>query len=337
MFEAWGIAYFKGELDEIRIWNNVRTPEQIRAFMCRQLDNPTSETNLVGYWRFDEGYGQIAHDYSRYNHQGRLGSISAPDDDDPLWLETEWPHGECDQDIPSSRIGNGSFEEGPGISVMGIGPGDTRIVGWTVTRGNVDYMAADFIGAASDGVCLLDLDGWVEGGIAQDITTAIGETYRITFDLAAHLLASSASMRVAAAGQSAQFTVPNRSNGRDWSSIVWSNCVWCFVATSAVTTVEFYSLGGGSCGPLLDNVANKAKDPTVYDVYLGTNRSMPRVATDLTTASYDPQGRLAFDTTYYWQVVASNNSGYDSGPGMVLYHGQRHDPVWLGDLLRGGE
>ena len=141
------------------------------------------------------------------------------------------------------------------MSVMGISPGDARIIGWTVTRGNVDYMTANpFLGAASDGACLLDLDGWVEGGIAQDIASVVGETYQVTFDVAAHLLASSASLCVTAAGQSARFMVPNRSNGNDWSSIIWSNCVWSFVATSTVTTVEFYSLGGGSCGPLLDHV-----------------------------------------------------------------------------------
>ena len=68
MYQAWGIAYFKGELDEIRIWNSVRSQSQIQDYMCRTLENPLNETNLIGYWRLDEGSGQVAHDLSGHNH-----------------------------------------------------------------------------------------------------------------------------------------------------------------------------------------------------------------------------------------------------------------------------
>ncbi|MBI5384185.1 MAG: M36 family metallopeptidase [Verrucomicrobia bacterium] len=46
-----------------------------------------------------------------------------------------------------------------------------------------------------------------------------------------------------------------------------------------------------------------------YDVWLGTGpTSLNRLATNLTQATLDP-GPLAFGTTYYWQVVASNATG----------------------------
>ena len=58
-----------------------------------------------------------------------------------------------------------------------------------------------------------------------------------------------------------------------------------------------------------------AQDSTFYDVYLGTSlESMLRVATNLTITSYDPQGLLAVDTTYYWRVTASNDAGVVTGP-----------------------
>ena len=133
-FEAWGIAYFKGELDEIRIWNDVRTPEQIRAFMCCHLDNPILETNLIGYWRLDEGTGQMAYDSSGHNHHGRLGSSDTPDSDDPIWLETPWPHGECGTPVIDGLIGHWTFDEGNANDVSGNG-NDGVILGATPTNG----------------------------------------------------------------------------------------------------------------------------------------------------------------------------------------------------------
>ena len=45
--------YFHGDIDEIRIWNVARSPEQIRAAMSGRLSG--REPGLVGYWAFDDG------------------------------------------------------------------------------------------------------------------------------------------------------------------------------------------------------------------------------------------------------------------------------------------
>ena len=44
---------FKGDLNEVRIWDRIRTPEQIRDNMNRRLIE--SEKDIVGYWPLDEG------------------------------------------------------------------------------------------------------------------------------------------------------------------------------------------------------------------------------------------------------------------------------------------
>lgn len=41
-----------GQIDEVRIWNVYRTPEQIEANMNRRI---SAQTGLVGYWNFDSG------------------------------------------------------------------------------------------------------------------------------------------------------------------------------------------------------------------------------------------------------------------------------------------
>lgn len=43
---------FYGEIDELRIWNVARTAAQLSANMF-DLPNPTTQTGLLGYWKFD--------------------------------------------------------------------------------------------------------------------------------------------------------------------------------------------------------------------------------------------------------------------------------------------
>lgn len=57
--------YLGGSLDEVRIWNVARTASQIQADMLNTLTG--NEPGLVGYWRMDEGTGQVVGD-STYLH-----------------------------------------------------------------------------------------------------------------------------------------------------------------------------------------------------------------------------------------------------------------------------
>ncbi len=54
--------YFTGFIDEVRAWNIVRSPADIKATMNHRLTG--AEPGLVGYWRFDEGTGTTAADSS---------------------------------------------------------------------------------------------------------------------------------------------------------------------------------------------------------------------------------------------------------------------------------
>lgn len=44
---------FYGYIDEVRIWNVARTQSEIRANMLGSLPNPTSQTGLLAYYRFN--------------------------------------------------------------------------------------------------------------------------------------------------------------------------------------------------------------------------------------------------------------------------------------------
>jgi hypothetical protein len=61
---------FKGQLDEVRIWNIARTQAEIQADMDRELSG--DETGLIGYWKFNEGSDNTAYDSSPNNNDGIL-------------------------------------------------------------------------------------------------------------------------------------------------------------------------------------------------------------------------------------------------------------------------
>ena len=54
---------WKGSMDEVRIWNTALTQAQIRERMCHKItSSDTLFTNLVAYYNFDEGEGNIIYD-----------------------------------------------------------------------------------------------------------------------------------------------------------------------------------------------------------------------------------------------------------------------------------
>ncbi len=66
--ETVGFQQFDGGLDEVRLWNAVRTPSEIQAALLSTLTG--SEAGLVAYWRFDEGAGMSVDDDSPNTHTG---------------------------------------------------------------------------------------------------------------------------------------------------------------------------------------------------------------------------------------------------------------------------
>lgn len=79
---------FDGIIDEVAIYNRALAAEEIVASTFGQLTG--NEPNLVGYWDFDEGGGQIAYDLSGNGNDGYLGSDpNAVDASDPTWVASD--------------------------------------------------------------------------------------------------------------------------------------------------------------------------------------------------------------------------------------------------------
>ena len=71
---AWA-AFFKGDIDEVRLWDHARTQAQIQQTANQPLSG--AEPGLIGYWPIEEGSGSLTQDLSPGNHDGALqGGVS---------------------------------------------------------------------------------------------------------------------------------------------------------------------------------------------------------------------------------------------------------------------
>ncbi len=64
-YTSGGNRPFDGQIDEVRIWKTALSATEIRTWMCKRLNaTHPQDTNLQGYWRFDEGTGTTVADLS---------------------------------------------------------------------------------------------------------------------------------------------------------------------------------------------------------------------------------------------------------------------------------
>jgi hypothetical protein len=68
---------FQGCIDEVRVWNVVRSDVDIKANMTKKLVG--NESGLVGYWRFDETSGTAMNDETSNNNDGTMINMETAD------------------------------------------------------------------------------------------------------------------------------------------------------------------------------------------------------------------------------------------------------------------
>ncbi len=85
------VSYLLGEIDEVRVWDDIRTLTEIRDNMNKKVG--TGE-GLIACWRMDEGSGQTVSDLTSNNYDGTRGAGSGSASDDPAWATSTAPIGD---------------------------------------------------------------------------------------------------------------------------------------------------------------------------------------------------------------------------------------------------
>ena len=67
-------SYFDGSIDEVRVWNVVRTQSEIQDNMNQHITTPAS--GLVGYWKLNESSGTTAGDETANGNDGVLTNMT---------------------------------------------------------------------------------------------------------------------------------------------------------------------------------------------------------------------------------------------------------------------
>lgn len=89
--------YFKGQIDEVRIWQRARSTAEIKTDINHRLVG--NEPGLTTYWRFDEGSGDTVYDQTTNASHGTIHG-------DTIWVDSNVPLG----DHPGIRRTSFSFE-----------------------------------------------------------------------------------------------------------------------------------------------------------------------------------------------------------------------------------
>ena len=110
------IWFLGGLITEPAMWNVALTGIEIEDVYLNGVD-PAS-AGLVGYWRFDEGSGQVVADLSTAGNDGFLGAgnDAGGDDADPTWVESG------SDDCASAGMTDAASQDGASLVTSAFNP-----------------------------------------------------------------------------------------------------------------------------------------------------------------------------------------------------------------------
>ncbi len=279
--------YFDGSIDEVRIFDDVRTAQEIADNASSELSDPAGEQGLVSNWQFNSESGGTVTDLAGSNDL-TLGNGAA----------VGWPGNE-------NLIVNGSFED---VDVASNGYYSSTS-GWTASSGFVeigDESNISYAASASDGEQFLELDA--SGGVDQvyqDVQTEANRSYTLNLDVAqrAAAAASSNTVEVYWNGVLVSSIDPASTNFETYEFEV--------TGTGGLDRLEFREPAGDNdgLGGLIDNVSLIATYDDVLTGGDGDDTLTGGIGNDLL------DGGTGTDTVDYSTSSAAVNVNLDTGVG----------------------
>jgi PKD repeat protein len=147
--------YFKGTIDEVRVWNVARTQSEIAENMCANFTG-TTDTTLIAYYKFNECGGTVLSDVGPGGHSGICMNMAGDEwvesDACPVYsitFEVSEQAGAVPVEDAQINMGNSmKFTDGDGVAVFeGYEPGNYSFVvtkdGYLETTGTTEIADED--------------------------------------------------------------------------------------------------------------------------------------------------------------------------------------------------
>ena len=165
-----GVQLFTGKIDEVRLWNIVRTESEIRENMYLPLSG--LESGLVSYWQFNEGSETSASDLISGNY-GTLTNMTVDD-----WISSSIPFGPGYTDTETETNGTVAFSN-TGLSMNFSSQNGAEI---TVTRiDTIPNINPDISGTVFDSQYWV-VNRYGNGSFDADLTFTISEDLTAEFE-----------------------------------------------------------------------------------------------------------------------------------------------------------
>ena len=285
--------YFSGCIDELRIWNTTRTPNEILAFYSAELTG--REEGLGGYFKFNMGEGGEVIDSSLVGGRGAIhhgeeevewvesGSLSGP------------PPGRAEVEVEKLEFGDHELTTGPakpqGLTITNRGKGALIITEIGLAGADPDEFrvasdtSEDSLGEGQSRLVQVAFAPFSAGGKSATLKIGTNDPKRLSVQIPLTGTAALSHPPVAPSGP----VPPDESS----KMLAWMPLRWGRTPGAVSYGLHLWKEGN-----------SKPEDPTA------TVKSDPAEGPSFTPASY-----LEFATSYRWQVVASNGLG--ATPGMV--------------------
>jgi hypothetical protein len=158
------------QLDEVRIWNDVRTETEIRQNMYQELPDPSTETNLIAYYKLNSISGTTATDSKGSNN----GSLINYGSQTGYWQTSSAMFG------PKNAIefdGTDDYIEISGLEPDGFSA--ITVEAWMcfdAFNGSADANISNVFRSGGENVCLRIGDGGMDNNMPQFVVTVSGQT-----------------------------------------------------------------------------------------------------------------------------------------------------------------
>lgn len=87
--------FFKGQMDEIRIWGDIRTLAEINSYKNTCLPKSEQTEDLLGYWNLEENRGGFGNNLASFLHYARMGGEVNEDNQEPNWVTSNCAINAC--------------------------------------------------------------------------------------------------------------------------------------------------------------------------------------------------------------------------------------------------